>query len=513
MTRLDAVCQSSTRLSRPDVPLCHPCFLDISDIINAYIINAGIMDNSQDRFHFRQRVRQRVSSLLQHTTKDDDFVEGLVQAGDELLSLTGASGAVLFFDERAHLVGTTPTQSEIRELVQWLHERDQTREQPLWQTVNLAIEYSKARHWNTVLPGLLAISLSQVHRSHVLWFRREQAPTPVPNELLQLSQDKSQDASTALESTLAHAQHLGAQRSDAQLANAQLANGNSATWQTEEIEAADELRGALCVLLLKRAEETAQLAQELAASNRELESFAHSVSHDLRAPLRHISGFAALLHKRASVNLDETSLHYLNTIGEAARKGGVLVDNLLGFSRMSRSEMSREAVDMNALVNEVQNDLAPELQGRDIQWKVDDLPIVRGDREMLSLALRNLLGNAVKYTSRRAEALVEIGCLGRDEARVTGVKDEEAAFFIRDNGAGFDMQYVDKIFGVFQRLHALEEFEGTGIGLANVQRIIARHGGRVWAQGEIDRGATIFFSLPRRSTVPEDENHPESSTR
>ena len=496
------------------------------------------MNNPPNRLH----ARQRVSSLLQHTTKDGDFVEGLARSGDELLSLTGASGAVLFFEEQAHLIGTTPTQSEIRELVQWLGESGRTREQALWQTTDLANEYSKARDWNSILPGLLSISLSQVHRSYVLWFRREQTQTPVPDEPRQPSQNKSQSASTASASTASaststHTRHSDAQRSDAQLLDAHLANEHclpprqsfagertaasertttserTATWQEWEIEAAHELRGAICVLLLKRAEETAQLAQELAASNRELESFAHSVSHDLRAPLRHISGFAALLHKRASENLDETSLHYLETIGEAARKGSVLVDNLLGFSRMARSEMSREAVDMNALVSEVQNDLAPDLQGRDIQWKIDELPIVRGDREMLALALRNLLGNAVKYTSRRPDALVEIGCLGRDETRVAGVKAEEAAFFIRDNGAGFDMQYVDKIFGVFQRLHAREEFEGTGIGLANVQRIIARHGGRVWAQGEIDRGATIFFSLPRRRTVSHDKDHPESSTR
>ncbi len=469
----------------------------------------------------RLRARQRVSALLQQMTQSDDFVEELAQAGEELRDLMGASGAALFFEERAYLLGTTPAESEIRELVQWLSESEQTREKTLWQTQNLIIEYSKARDWSTALPGLLAISLSQVNRSYVLWFRPAQAQRPAWNNDLH-----EPVAPESLSASAQHfdAQHLDAQRLDAQRLDAQPTNervtherglssrqafamargkakDRAAPWQTFEIEAANELRGAISFLVLKRAEEMAQRAQELADSNRELESFSYSVSHDLRAPLRHINGFAALLHKRVGEDLDETSLHYLHTISEAARKGSVLVDNLLGFSRMARSEMSREAIDMNALISEVQNDLAMELQGRDIAWEIAPLPIVRGDREMLSLALRNLLGNAVKYTSRRPDALVEIGCLERDAALSAGAKVEEVVFFIRDNGAGFDMRYVDKIFGVFQRLHAREEFEGTGIGLANVQRIIARHGGRVWAQGEIDQGATIFFSLPRRNPL------------
>jgi len=461
----------------------------------------------------RLRARQRVSSLLQQMTQSGDFVEELAQAGEELRDLMGASGAALFFEERAYLLGTTPSESQIRELVQWLSESDQTRHQTLWQTQNLIIEYSKARDWSTALPGLLAISLSQVNRSYVLWFRPAQAQMPAWNNDLH--------EPVAPESLSASAQHLDAQPTHERGLSArqafamarEKAKDRAATWQIFEIEAANELRGAISFLVLKRAEEMAQRAQELADSNRELESFSYSVSHDLRAPLRHINGFAALLHKRVGEDLDETSLHYLHTISEAARKGSVLVDNLLGFSRMARSEMSREAVDMNALISEVQNDLAMELQGRDIAWEIAPLPIVRGDREMLSLALRNLLGNAVKYTSRRPDALVEIGCLERDAVLSAGAKAEEVVFFIRDNGAGFDMRYVDKIFGVFQRLHAREEFEGTGIGLANVQRIIARHGGRVWAQGEIDQGATIFFSLPRRSTFLEDKDNPESSTR
>lgn len=454
----------------------------------------------------RLRAQQRVSSLLQPMTQSGDFVEALAQAGEELRDLTGASGVALFFEERAYLLGTTPAESQIRELVQWLSESDQTRHQTLWQTQNLIIEYSKARDWSTALPGLLAISLSQVNRSYVLWFRPAQAQRPAWNNDLH--------EPVAPESLSASAQRLDAQPTNERVTHERglssrqafaMARGKAkdraATWQTFEIEAANELRGAISFLVLKRAEELAQRAQELADSNRELESFSYSVSHDLRAPLRHINGFAALLHKRVGEDLDETSLHYLHTISEAARKGSVLVDNLLGFSRMARSEMSREAIDMNALISEVQNDLAMELQGRDITWEIAPLPIVRGDREMLSLALRNLLGNAVKYTSCRPDALVEIGCLERDAALSAGAKAEEVVFFIRDNGAGFDMRYVDKIFGVFQRLHAREEFEGTGIGLANVQRIIARHGGRVWAQGEIDQGATIFFSLPRRNPL------------
>lgn len=242
-------------------------------------------------------------------------------------------------------------------------------------------------------------------------------------------------------------------------------------------------------------EQLAKRAQELLASNKELESFAYTVSHDLRAPLRHVVGFSELLQKHASSSLDAKSLRYMQTILEAAKKMGNLIDDLLAFSRIGRAETRMTQVNLDQLVKEVVAEFGQETRGQEIAWKIDSLGVCYGDRSMLRLALVNLVSNAVKFTRMRKPADIEIGRAGGNEA--------EIEVFVKDNGAGFDMRYVDKLFGVFQRLHLSEQFEGTGIGLATVQRIIHRHGGRVRAEGAVDRGATFYFSLPKAQNAAE----------
>jgi len=228
---------------------------------------------------------------------------------------------------------------------------------------------------------------------------------------------------------------------------------------------------------------------ELTAVNDELEAFTYSVSHDLRAPLRHIHGFVDLLVQTSGQNLDDKGKRYLATISKAASQMGNLVDDLLTFSRMGRTEIKKHTIDLENMVHGVMDEMKYELRERDIEWKVGGFAPVYGDPSLLRLVMVNLISNAVKFTRQRDKAVIEIGSY---------TEAGEDVVYVKDNGAGFDMRYVDKLFGVFQRLHSIEEFEGTGIGLANIRRIISRHGGRTWAEGTIGTGAAFYFSLPSK---------------
>jgi PAS domain S-box-containing protein len=241
-------------------------------------------------------------------------------------------------------------------------------------------------------------------------------------------------------------------------------------------------------------------ADLLESANRELESFSYSVSHDLRAPLRHIHGFIELLQKSPAFVTEETAQRHMAIIARAARDMGGLIDDLLAFSRTSRLEMRLAPVDMNALVTECIRSVEIETKERRIIWDVQPLSPVEGDTGLLRQVWANLIDNAVKYTRPRAEARIEIG--QRDGDPTAKCEQREFVYFVRDNGVGFDMRYAGKLFGVFQRLHRAEDFEGSGIGLANVQRILQRHGGRVWVEAQPDQGATFFFSLPIPSNPP-----------
>ena len=237
----------------------------------------------------------------------------------------------------------------------------------------------------------------------------------------------------------------------------------------------------------RRAEQALQRrTNELDAVNKELEAFSYSVSHDLRAPLRSVDGFSQALLEDYGSKLDEEGNEFLRRVRAASQRMGQLIDDLLDLARVTRGEMNAETVDISALARSIVAEFRQNEPERQVDVVISDDLVAEGDERLLRVALENLLGNAWKYTGKNQDARIELGFVDHDG---------EAAYFVRDDGIGFDMTYADKLFGAFQRLHATSEFDGTGIGLATVQRIILRHGGRVWAESAVGEGATFYFTL------------------
>jgi len=422
--------------------------------------------------HAAQRIRlkQVETDLVARLARADDIETGLVQEARLWLSVADAQGAAIVAGEQVHGVGTTPSEAEIREIADWL--RSEPRPDT-FATDFLAQDMPGAERFAPVASGLIAASISQLHSRLVLWFRPEVIRT------VTWGGDPHKPVIAAPGDRLRPRTSFGEWQEQVR--------NRARPWSRAEVESAEDFRNALINFVLLRAEEQAALTDQLERSNRELEAFSYSVSHDLRAPFRHIVGYAELLRDRVT-NLDDKSRHYLGSITEAALAAGQLVDDLLAFSQLGRASIASTRVDMRKLVDEVRRALEPDMQGRNIVWEVDDLPPAWGDASLLRQALSNLIENAVKYSR------------GADPARIviSGVANPaETVYSIADNGVGFDMTYVDKLFGVFQRLHRAEDFEGTGIGLALTKRVIDRHGGWIRAEGKINHGAIFTFALPR----------------
>jgi len=420
------------------------------------------------------RVRLGVvqARLLAHMAAEkNSFVDGLVNHPDDLMLLAGAQGVAIVTDERTWHLGATPGEADVKALHAWLSEH---HPEDVFATDRLSELFPEARTYADKASGLLAISISKMRASHILWFRPEIVQTvkwggnpekPVREEAGTFRLHPRRSFEIWKETV----------------------RGRSAAWDRSEIEAVKELRHAIVGIVLRRAEELGALAEELRRSNKELEAFSYSVSHDLRAPFRHIVGYSELLKKQEWAQLTERGKRYIDTIIESAYTAGTLVDELLRFSHMGRTALKPRRVEVGKLVEEARQKLAMQTEGRRIEWIIGDLPAIMADPVLIRLAFENLLDNAVKYSRMRDTSRIEAGSY-----RENG----EIVFFVRDNGVGFDMKYVDKLFGVFQRLHRAEDFEGTGIGLANVRRIVERHGGRSWAEAQPDMGATFYIALP-----------------
>ncbi|MBX6359731.1 MAG: GAF domain-containing protein [Acidobacterium ailaaui] len=415
--------------------------------------------------------------LLTYMAAGENYIDGLANHADELCALTGARGAAIIVGERCVCLRQTPPQKDVLALSNWLTDRLQNS---IFVTHELGSLFPVSEGLRTHASGVLALSLSKIHRMHVLWFRPEMVQT------VHWAGEPAK-AQEVVDGVL----QIHPRQSFASWK--ETVRGKSEPWKAVEVESARDFRNAVLEIVLKKAEELADMAFELEVANKELEAFSYSVSHDLRAPFRHISGFAELLLANENERLSERGRRHLATIAESAQYAGMLVDSLLNFSRLSRSPLEMKPVDMRLLVEDVWRDiLKQEALEQKVLFEAAAMPVVQTDLNLMRQVWWNLLSNAVKYSRKKDPAIIRVGFER---------KNEELVFSVHDNGIGFENEYAHKLFGVFQRLHRQEEFEGIGIGLANVRRIITRMGGRTWAEGRPQQGASFSFSLPASAEV------------
>lgn len=418
------------------------------------------------RLELRHQLVRMLSSMADH----DSVARGMQHIPEVFLDFAGATGAAIVSGDECLKFGDTPESAAIKNICARI---GQTRVHDVFHTDSLGTLFPEFADESARASGVLAVAISELHANYIVWFRPEWVRT------IDWAGEPGKGSSAEQPKRLSPRQSFQAWQ--------EVVRGYSQPWDASVIDVAGELRTAVLGIVLRKAEELAEMAEELNRTNKELEAFSYSVSHDLRAPLRHIAGYAELLGEYEAGKLSEKGTRYLDNIGESAKFAGTLVDSLLTFSQMGRSALRPTKVDVTRVVDQVRRELSPDVQGRDIEWRVATIPPVYGDAAYLHLALRNLISNAIKYTRTRPHTVIEVGAQPAQN---------ETVFFIKDNGVGFDMKYAPKLFGVFQRLHRMEDFEGTGIGLANVRRIVERHGGRVWAEAAVDQGATFFVALP-----------------
>ncbi len=428
------------------------------------------VEATQERVEVEQRheLRQLTLQIISQRADLDASLLGLVNEPAPLLRLARASGVAVVLNDQCRSDGDVPPADQVLALAEWVRHRGQES----FDTDRLVAAWPEAAQWGGAGAGVLAISISQVHRHVILWFRSSVVQT-VTWAGRPYKETRADGRIQPRSSFASWTEEL---------------RGRALPWSTAERAAVLELRQSLIGIVLRRAEELNEVATELGRVNKELEAFSYTVSHDLRAPMRHIAGYVDLVLEIEGERLGEKSHRYLRHVKDASAYSGRLVDALLDFSRMGRTSLKPARVDMLALCRDIAGELTRFEAARTLQWTIaPDLPTLWADPTLMQVALRNLMGNAVKYSRDRDVARIQV---------IAARRGDQLGVEVVDNGVGFDMRYVDKLFGVFQRLHQSEQFEGTGIGLASFRRIVERHGGQVWAQGAPGQGARFGFVLP-----------------
>lgn len=426
---------------------------------------------ANDEIEAKLALRQYTLQMVAHLSDSDATLRGLIDEPTSMLQMARATGAAVVLNDAVWAVGDAPLQEDLLALSEWIHAKNKD----VFENDHLAEDFARKGLGETV-GGVLCISISRVNRHQIMWFRPEVVRT--------VTWAGNPSKSALVEETGRIHPRRSFEGWKEQF------RGRCQPWTSAEVSAAAELRQALIGIVLKKAEEIAAVADALGRVNKELEAFSYTVSHDLRAPMRHIAGYLDLVATAEDTQVSERSRRYLGHAKEAASYAGLLVDALLDFSRLGRSSLKPRLVDMALLVREVVQEIGLAEPHRRFEWSIDDaLPMVEADPVLIQVAVRNLLSNAAKYTRSREVSCIEVRSVQ---------SDGKVGLEVRDNGVGFQMEFVAKLFGVFQRLHRVEEYEGTGIGLANVKRVVERHGGTVWARGEPGKGALFGFSIPSR---------------
>jgi chemotaxis family two-component system sensor kinase Cph1 len=431
---------------------------------------------------YRLKLQSMQTQLGELMNREKNLLDGLLKLHPNLADFINAEGAAIILDGDCRLVGNTPPKAEVTRLLNWVKQR---MKYDLFVTQSLAGIYPGAERYRDTASGLLAIPIvTPTTEGYILWFRPEQLQT-----VNWAGEDVKPKHAPHDSTVLSPRRSFALWKEEVHL--------NSLPWSDYEKQAALEFRESIMRYLLHRSEEIVRRNEELErcvqerttqliATNKELEAFSYSVSHDLRAPLRSVDGYSQALLEDASGKLNERENEYLGYIRQGCQRLGGLIDDLISLSRITREEMSLQTVNLSEIARAVMEDLRKQEPERNVHFNLTSDLMAQADPALLKVMLQNLLSNAWKFTCKRPVAEIEFGLAERDG---------ENFYVVKDNGAGFKNKYAHKVFGAFQRLHKEEEYPGTGIGLATVQRVVHRHGGKIWAEAEIDRGAEFYFSL------------------